>query len=76
MFTPPPNLPRNTRKHLPFNATQYQIAYVQRVTILLEWFIDNKRENTVLVSQDINDAFKETSTWFKLKLLVLVKVSY
>ena len=49
MSTPPPNLPQNTRKHLPFDATQYQIAYVQRVTILLEWFIDNKRENTVLV---------------------------
>jgi hypothetical protein len=76
MFTPPPNLPRNTRKHLPFDATQYQIAYVQRVTILLEWFINNKRENTVLVSQDINDAFRETSTWFKLKLFVLVEVSY
>jgi hypothetical protein len=49
---------------------------MQRVTILLEWFIDNKRENTVLVSQDINNAFKETSIWFKLKLLVLAEVSY
>jgi hypothetical protein len=76
MSTPPPNLPRNTRKHLPFDATQYQIAHVQRVTILLEWFIDNKRENTVLVSQDINNAFRETSTWFELKLLVLAEVSY
>jgi hypothetical protein len=30
----------------------------------------------VLVSQDINNAFRETSTWFELKLLVLAEVSY
>jgi hypothetical protein len=46
------------------------------VSIQLEWFVDNKKQNTVLETQDINDRFRINSTWWELKALVLVEVNY
>jgi hypothetical protein len=53
LFTNPPKEP--TR--LVFDPTVEQVAYLQLVLIQLKWFINNKKQNTVLKTQDINDRF-------------------
>jgi hypothetical protein len=57
--TNPPKVP--TR--LAFDPTVEQVAHSQLVSIQLEWFVDNKRQNIVLETQDINDQFRTNSTW-------------
>jgi hypothetical protein len=72
LFTNPPKGP--TR--LTFDPTVKQVAHSQLVLIQLKWFVNNKKQNTVLKTQDINDWFRINSTWWKLKALVLIKVNY
>jgi hypothetical protein len=56
--TNPPKVP--TR--LAFDLTVKQVAHSQLVSIQLEWFVDNKRQNIVLKTQDINNQFRINST--------------
>jgi hypothetical protein len=38
--------------------------------------VDRKKQNTVLKTQDINDRFRNNSTWWDLKAMVQMEVNY
>jgi hypothetical protein len=73
--TPPTNLPKGPTR-IEFDPTQEQIAHQQLVSIQLEWFVDDKRQSTVLETQDINDVLRFGSSWADLKKLILEEVDY
>jgi hypothetical protein len=61
-YTPFTNPPKGPTR-LTFDPTVKQVAHSQLVSIQLKWFVNNKKQNTVLKTQDINDRFRINSTW-------------
>jgi hypothetical protein len=59
-----------------FDPTLTQINHKQHISLVLIWFIDGKKKETILKTQDINDILRSDADWVDIQKLVTKEVDF